>query len=92
MSAIAFNLLAADTAANHSTGLPQAYADIGAITSGFGFSRVQPNLYLSGCGDLTNFCSAIIALTSQPWFPSSVRDVRAFKIEHWSDFTQLVKA
>ncbi|MDO6082441.1 virulence factor, partial [Neisseria gonorrhoeae] len=27
-----------------------------------------------------------------PWFPSSVRDIRAFRIEQWSDFTSLVKS
>ncbi|MDO6084436.1 virulence factor, partial [Neisseria gonorrhoeae] len=26
------------------------------------------------------------------WFPSSVRDIRAFRIEQWSDFTSLVKS
>ena len=25
------------------------------------------------------------------WFTSSVRDIRAFKVENWSDFTQIVK-
>jgi virulence-associated protein VapD len=32
-----------------------------------------------------------MALKALPWFPSSVRDIRAFRIEHWSDFTGLVK-
>jgi virulence-associated protein VapD len=25
------------------------------------------------------------------WFPKSVRDIRAFRIEQWSDFTAVVK-
>jgi virulence-associated protein VapD len=31
-------------------------------------------------------------LKALPWFPASIRDLRAFKVEHWSDFTSLVKA
>ena len=92
MFAIAFDLLVADTAANYRKGASQAYADIGAILSSFGFGRVRESLYLADRDDLTNVFSAIIALKSHPWFPSSVRGIRAFKVEHWSDFTQLVKA
>ena len=25
------------------------------------------------------------------WFPGSVRDIRAFRVEQWSDFTSLVR-
>lgn len=32
-----------------------------------------------------------MALKALPWLPASVRDIRAFKIEHWSDFTAVVK-
>jgi virulence-associated protein VapD len=34
---------------------------------------------------------SIMALKELPWFPASVRDIRAFRIEQWSDFTPLVK-
>jgi virulence-associated protein VapD len=72
MFAIAFDLMVAATAAHHPRGVSQAYADIGAVLSGYSFDRVQGSLAL-------------------PWFPASVRDIRAFKVEHWSDFTQMVK-
>ncbi len=26
------------------------------------------------------------------WFPDCVRDIRAFKVEHWSDFTDFMKS
>jgi virulence-associated protein VapD len=41
---------------------------------------------------LANLFAALLALKALPWFPASVRDIRAFKIEHWSDFTALVKS
>jgi virulence-associated protein VapD len=31
------------------------------------------------------------ALTNLTWFPPSVRDIRAFRVEQWSDFTDRVK-
>ena len=35
--------------------------------------------------------AAIYALKKIAWFKASVRDIRAFKVENWSDFTQIVK-
>jgi virulence-associated protein VapD len=92
MFAIAFDLVVADTAQHHPKGISQAYADIGGCLAGFGFTRVQGSLYIAGSDDLTNLFSAILALKALPWFPRSVRDLRAFKVEHWSDFTALVKS
>ncbi len=34
---------------------------------------------------------AIIALKALDWFAPSVRDIRAFRIEQWSDFTAVIK-
>jgi virulence-associated protein VapD len=93
MFAIAFDMQVAETAAAHPKGVSQAYADIGTnLVVGFGFSRVQSSLYLADRDDLANLFSAIVASKALPWFPASVRDIRAFKVEHWSDFTQLAKA
>jgi virulence-associated protein VapD len=89
--AIAFDLVVAETAQNHPKGVSQAYADIGAALTTFGFNRVQGSLYTSNSEDLANLFSAITALKALPWLPSSVRDIRAFRVEQWSDFTALVK-
>jgi virulence-associated protein VapD len=91
MFAIAFDLVVADTEANHPKGVSQAYADIGGTLAGYGFDRVQGSLYLTDKDDLANLFGAIMALKALVWFPASVRDIRAFKVEHWSDFTRLVK-
>ncbi|MBU2831573.1 hypothetical protein HF918_00415 [Acidithiobacillus ferriphilus] len=40
---------------------------------------------------MANLMDAMDALTDLPWFPSSVRDIRAFRVEQWSDFTARVK-
>ena len=92
MFAIAFDLVVADTAQNPPKGVSQAYADIGATLSGFGFTRVQGSLYTNASEDLANLFAAIMALKALSWLPASVRDIRAFRVEQWSDFTTLVKS
>lgn len=91
MFAIAFDLVVAETALHHPKGVSQAYADIGGTLAAFGVNRVQGSLYVSVSEDLANLFSAITALRALPWLPPSVRDIRAFRVEQWSDFTKLVK-
>jgi virulence-associated protein VapD len=92
MFAIAFDLVVTDTAHHHPKGVSQAYADIGGTLAGFGFERVQGSLYTTPSEDLANLFGAIMALKALPWLPASVRDIRAFRVEQWSDFTKLVKS
>jgi virulence-associated protein VapD len=92
MFAIGFDLIVAETELAHPKGVSQAYADIGSTLAGFGFNRVQGSLYITSAEDLVNLFRAIMALKALPWLPRSVRDIRAFKVEQWSDFTQLVKS
>ncbi|TVR97439.1 MAG: virulence factor [Rhodospirillales bacterium] len=91
MYAVAFDLVVADTEQHHPKGVTQAYTDIGAILAEHGFRRVQGSLYVTDNEDMANLFLAIQALRSCSWFPKSVRDIRAFRIEQWSDFTILVK-
>jgi virulence-associated protein VapD len=42
--------------------------------------------------NMANLFLAIQALRNRTWFPKSVRDIRAFRIEQWSDFTAVVKS
>ncbi|MGZ4957635.1 MAG: virulence factor [Methylomonas sp.] len=91
MYAIAFDLVVSDTEQAHPKGVSQAYADIGSILAKYGFKRVQGSLYVTDNEDMGRLFIAVQALKSQPWFPQSVRDIRAFRIEQWSDFTPIVK-
>jgi virulence-associated protein VapD len=90
--AIAFDLIVAETQANHPKGVAQAYTDIRSTLSGFEFEWIQGSLYVSQTEDLANLFLAISALKALPWLPSSVRDIRAFRVEQWSDFTAIVKS
>jgi virulence-associated protein VapD len=40
---------------------------------------------------LATVYKAITKLSKINWFKNSVRDIRAFKVEDWSDFTDIVK-
>lgn len=91
MFAIAFDLVVADTLRNHPRGVTAAYLDIESTLLKRGFNRVQGSLYVTEDEDLANLFQAIIDLRAQPWFPVSVRGLRAFRVEQWSDFKALVK-
>lgn len=91
MYAISFDLVVSDTQAAHPKGVSQAYQDIGATLHEYGFQRVQGSLYINDNEDMANLFAAIQALKMLTWFPVSVRDIRAFRIEQWSDFTSFVK-
>ena len=91
MFAIAFDLTVAETERSHPKGVPQAYAGISITLSKFAFRRIQGSVYVCDSEDLGNLFDAIAALKALPWFPPSVRDVRAFRIEQWSDFTPRIK-
>lgn len=55
-------------------------------------SPVGGSLYVTENEDMANLFLAIQALRARAWFPKSVRDIRAFRIEQWSDFTSVVKS
>ncbi len=91
MFAIAFDLVVAETEQHHHKGVRQAYTEICTTLMEFGFNRVQGSLYVNDNEDLANLFKAITALKGLEWFPPSVRDIRAFRVEQWSDFTSLIK-
>ena len=91
MFAIAFALVVADAEEHHPKGVTQAYADIKTTLAGFGFTWVQGSLYVNATEDLAKLFAALMALKALPWLPASVRDIRAFRVEQWSDFTQIIK-
>ena len=92
MFAIAFDLLIHQTRLSHPKGVSQAYADIGAVLNRYGFSRIQGSVYMSQHDSMVHVTMAMTALKALSWFPTCVRDIRAFKVEHWSDFTDFIKS
>lgn len=56
-----------------------------------GFVQQTGGFFLSESNDMTSLFRAIEALKKVNWFKKSVRDIRAFRVENWSDFTQFMK-
>lgn len=92
MYAVGFDLTVADTELHHPKGVSQAYTEIGAVLGEHGFRREQGSLYVTDNEDMAKLFLAIQSLSARPWSPKSVRDIRAFRVEQWSDFTPVVKA
>lgn len=63
------------------------------LMEGLGFIEINWLLYFSKNekNDLTTVYKVINKLSNVQWFSDSVRDIRAFKVEDWSDFTEIVK-
>ncbi len=91
MFAISFDMLISDLKENYGDPYNNAYYDIAITLEKFDFYRGQGSVYLSTTNDMVNLMRALNALKKLDWFPNSVRDIRAFRVEDWSDFTQFIK-
>ena len=91
MFAIAFDMLISDLKKNYGRSYNNAYFEIRMTLRKYGFYNTQGSVYLSANNDMANLYMAIEALKNTPWFKDSVRDIRAFKVEDWSDFTPVFK-
>jgi len=94
MFAIAFDLKIEVVQKFHPQGLEGVSAanrEIALTLRSRGFERVQGSVYTTDSDSMANLFAAIQDLKTIPWFPKSVRDLRAFRIENWSDFTEVVK-
>lgn len=94
MYAIAFDLKIDDLKKNYGESYGNAYNEIKEEMRALGFEWTQGSLYVSSDSKntLTHVYKAITKLSSITWFKNSVRDIRAFKVEDWSDFTEVVKS
>ena len=92
MYAIAFDLEIAVLKEEYGDPYNNAYFEIRKELDELDFEWTQGSVYLHhGEGGLAAVYRAINKLSNIPWFKKSVRDVRAFKVEDWSDFTSIVK-
>ena len=91
MFAIAFDLDYLATAAAHPKSVRQAYRDIEKALKPYGFVRVQQSVFVTEDDDLVAVTYAMTALKALGWFSSCVKDVRAFRVENWSNFSAFFK-
>ena len=101
MFAIAFDLNVSDLKAAYGEPYNNAYYEIKNILRKmvmarrswckYDFYNTQGSVYLTQKNDMATLFRAISALKDITWFKDSVRDIRAFRVEDWSDFTSFVK-
>jgi len=94
MYAIAFDLKIDDLKKIYGDPYNKAYDEIRQEMEQLGFAWTQGSVYINQNpkNNLTTVYKAINRLSQISWFKQSVRDIRAFKVEDWSDFTEIVKA
>ncbi|MDR1678179.1 MAG: virulence protein [Prevotellaceae bacterium] len=91
MYAIAFDMVIADLKEHYGEPYNNAYFEIKTTLREYDFFNTQGSVYLTEKNDMANLYRAIEALKKIDWFKKSVRDMRAFRVEDWSDFTMVVK-
>ena len=87
MCAIAFDMDIKELRNTYGEPYNNAYYEIKILLRKYAFYNTQGSVYLTDKDDMAN----LYALRKITWFKSSVIDIRAFKVENWSDFTQIVK-
>ncbi len=91
MFAIAFDMVISDLRKNYGEPYNNAYFEIRLTLRKYEFFNTQGSVYLTEKNDMANLYRAIEALKQIDWFKNSVRDIRVFRVEDWSDFTHVVK-
>ena len=91
MFAISFDMVIIDLKNNYGEPYNNAYFEINKVLRKFEFYNTQGSVYLTQNNDMSNLFRAMNALKSISWFRDSVRDIRAFRIEDWSNFTSRAK-
>lgn len=94
MYAVAFDMRVDDLRKFYGNPYNQAYDEIRQEMDDMGFEWAQGSLYITknDKDSLTTVYKAINKLSKIDWFKNSVRDIRAFKVEDWSNFTEIVKS
>ena len=87
MFAISFDMVIYDLKQHYGEPYNNAYFEISKVLRKYDFYNTQGSVYLTENGDMSNLFRAMNALKKIAWFRNSVRDIRAFRVEDWSDFT-----
>lgn len=91
MFAIAFDMNISELEKYYGKPYNGAYYDIACILQEYDFYRIQGSTYATQNRDMGNLMLAVDALASVEWFANSLKDLRAFRIEDWSNLTKVVK-
>lgn len=91
MYALSFDMDINDLEMHYGNPYHGAYYEIKRTLVKHGFYWIQGCTYMTNADNLLNLFNAVNALKDIDWFRKSVRDIRGYRVEEWSDFTQIVK-
>ncbi len=92
MYAISFDLDTNDLKLEYGQPYNYAYREIRNLLENIGFEWTQGSVYIyNGDNAMASVTRAMNMLSDIEWFRNSVRDIRAFRVEDWSNFTDIVK-
>lgn len=90
MYAITFDMVISDLKLHYGKQYHSAYSEIKKVMKENDFYWIQGSTYITE-SSLIAVTKAMNSLDKINWFRKSVRDIRAFRIEDWSDFTPMFK-
>lgn len=91
MYALSFDMAVNDLRKYYGEPYNNAYYEIKTLLAANGFSWIQGSTYMSQSDDLTALVKTVMDLSKIDWFKKSVRDIRGYRVEDWSDFTEIIK-
>ena len=92
MFVIAFDLDTEQLLRHHPKGTRQGYVDIRLTVERFGFNRIQGSTYASDHEDHGRLFLALTALRELEWFGPSLSNIRVFRMEQGTDFTEIMQS
>jgi virulence-associated protein VapD len=92
MFAITFDLIVSEVKRHHPKAVNRAYEEIRSTLARHGLVWKQGSVYVNPDGGLVELVQAMTALKAVAWFPKSVREIRAFRMENNSEFTQFMNS
>ena len=91
MHAIAFDLIVSELKKHYKDPYHNAYAEVRKVLKQNDFYWIQGSVYVTNEENLYVVTKAMNALDAISWFRKSVRDIRAFEMKNWSNFTRQVR-
>lgn len=97
MYAISFDLSINALKEHYDKKPPSAYVEVKNTLKELGYEWIQGSVYVYTAsgeekeGGLARVTKTVLMLKKIDWFRKCVRDVRIFRIEEWSDFTEFIK-
>ena len=92
MFAITFDLIVAEVKLRHPKAVNRAYEEVRRTLAKNGFVWRQGNVYINPDGGLVELFTAMNDLKALSWFPASVRELRAFRMENNSEFSSFIRS